>query len=180
MNNRIKEARDFAEAAHGDQKRKYVGLPYTVHLEETAQLVWEFTDGNAVHDMYVAAILHDVVEDTDTTFEDVGRHFGGSVMSLVMELTTNEVEKDKEGKKNYLVRKINGMSAPAFLIKLCDRLSNVSGLDAKEIPDKFAGRYIEETQYILDNIRQRSYTVTNKIIDRIQHTLLSIKLERNL
>lgn len=180
MSNRIKDAREFAINAHGNQERKYTGVAYTTHLEETAQLLWEYTDGKADTDMYVAALLHDVVEDTDKTLLDVGKHFGHDVMGLVGELTIDESEKEKEGKKKYLTRKINTMSDRAFLIKLCDRLNNVTGLSDKTIPNKFVAWYIRETQYILDNIERKTNDVGLLLLDRIQHTLLAVKLERDL
>lgn len=180
MSDRIKIAHEFATAAHKGQERKFTGEPYTKHLEETSQILWEATDGMANYDMYVAAILHDVVEDTEITLEEVGRHFGGCVMSLVDELTINEEKKKVEGKKIYLSRKMNEMSDPAFLIKLCDRLSNVGGLEDRRIPDKFVKWYIKETQYLLEHLTRELGTVAQQLIERIEWLLMYLKLNRTL
>jgi (p)ppGpp synthase/HD superfamily hydrolase len=178
MNDMIKKAHQFAVAAHKDQKRKFTEEPYVVHLEGTAQLVWEATDGNASYDVYVAAILHDVVEDTDVELMEVGREFGGTVMSLVKELTINEQQKKKLGKKIYLAQKINQMSAPAFLIKLCDRLHNVTSLIDKRVPTNFIKWYCVETQYIIDNLDRYVSDLDKGLISRIEKTLAYLKLNR--
>lgn len=180
MSDIIKMAHEFASEAHKGQERKFTGEPYTKHLEETSQMLWEVTEGNASTDMYVAAILHDVVEDTEVTLEEVGRHFGGYVMSLVGELTIDDRQKEIEGKKVYLSRKINEMSDPALLIKLCDRLNNVGGLEDKRIPDKFVKWYIKETQYILEHLTRELGSVAQQLIRRIEWLLMYLKLNRNL
>lgn len=179
MENTLRRAYAFAAMAHGSQERKFTGAPYTTHLEETAQLVWEATDGQANLDVYIAAILHDVVEDTDITPKEVGREFGGCVMSLVNELTINMEEKEREGKKVYLSRYINKMSEPAFLVKLCDRLSNVMGLIDEEIPIKFVIWYVKETQYILEHLNRKLSTVQESLVGRIEKTLVYLRLNRN-
>lgn len=181
MTDRIKRAHEFAMEAHKGQERKFTGAPYTKHLEETAQILWEITDGQATHDMYIAAILHDTVEDTDTTLEDIGKYFGKVVMDLVGELTINEKEKEVEGKKAYLARRLNEMSDDeALLIKLCDRFSNVSGLTEKEIPIKFVKWYIKETQYIISHL-DRELTKEQKLgADKITQMVMFLKLDRNI
>lgn len=179
MSDRIKQAHAFARGAHKEQTRKFTGEPYLTHLEETAQLLWEATEGNADTDEYIAAILHDTVEDTDATLEEVGQEFGGCVMSLVDELTSDERAKKIEGKKFYLTRKINGMSESAFLIKLCDRFSNVSGLMDKRIPTDFVRWYVKETQYILEHLDRQLTETQENLTKKIGRMLIYLKLDRN-
>lgn len=178
MEERLRKAHMFAIAAHGKQERKFTGEPYTDHLEQTAQLLWDATNGKASNDEYVAALLHDVVEDTDITKEEVGRNFGGDVMGLVVELTINNEEKEAEGKKVYLTRKLNAMTESALTIKFCDRLSNVLGLQDARIPIKFVRWYVKETNYILEHL-ERELTGTQKYLaKRIEKMLLYLKLNR--
>lgn len=180
MENGIKKAHDFVVEAHGTQKRKYIDVPYLVHLEETAQLLHEITEGTVHSDMYIAALLHDVVEDTDVTLQDVGREFGKRVMDLVEELTNDEVAKKAEGKKPYLSKKLNTMSKDAFLIKLCDRFSNVSGLENRAIPRDFVKWYIRETQYILDHLDREIDDTEKFMLNKIAKILVYLKLDRNI
>ena len=80
------KARDYAISAHAriNQLRKYTFQPYDVHLKGVAELVAMVTDDE---ETIAAAWLHDTVEDTPATFEDIEREFGHGVKALVMELT---------------------------------------------------------------------------------------------
>ena len=86
MDDLIEKARIYAIGAHAriNQLRKYTRQPYDVHLKAVAELVASVSDDEA---MIAAAWLHDTVEDTPATFEDLEREFGADVMQLVNELT---------------------------------------------------------------------------------------------
>ena len=76
---RIGKALDFATAAHDGQFRKS-GEPYITHPIHVAKILASYeSDSDAI----IAALLHDTVEDTDVTIEDVKREFGENVMQLV-------------------------------------------------------------------------------------------------
>ena len=84
MPNLIGRARIFAGLAHGSQKRKYTGEPYIVHPVEVSEIVaWH----NGSKEMIAAALLHDTVEDTDVTIDDIRNEFGNAVALLVDDLT---------------------------------------------------------------------------------------------
>ena len=174
----FKKAHDFAVAAHGTQKRKFTGKPYIVHLEGTARILWEATNGQAAYEDYAAALLHDVVEDTSVTAEEIGKEFGKEVMELVKELTSDETEKMEEGKKIYITRRINEMTDRAFLIKLCDRLSNVSGLMDEKMPTSFVKWYVKETQYVLDHIERDVYDAQARLIKRMNEVLVCLRKDK--
>lgn len=180
MRDIIKGAHEFAGSAHGDQVRKFTNVPYIRHLEDTAHILWEVTNGQASTDMYVAAILHDTVEDTDVTLKEIGRHFGGTVMSLVEELTSSSEDKKAEGKKYYLARRLNEMTEEALLIKLCDRFSNVSDLVDVVIPIDFVRRYVKETQYILDNLDRVLNPAQELILDKLVKMVIYLKIDRTI
>ena len=86
MSDLIERARTFATAAHRDvgQLRKYSGQPYEEHLRRVAAIVAGVTTDAEV---IAAAWLHDVVEDTPTTIEEIEREFGSGVRELVDSLT---------------------------------------------------------------------------------------------
>ena len=77
----IEEAAEFAREAHRGMFRKGTEIPYIVHPIETAVIVASFTDDEEV---IAAALLHDVVEDTDVTGEELEHRFGPRVAGLVM------------------------------------------------------------------------------------------------
>lgn len=175
MDNRLKKAHEFVKEKHKNQKRKFTNLDYIVHLEETANILWDM-DNTVETDDFIAALLHDSVEDTDTTSKEIGQLFGKVVMDLVMELTTDVEAKHEEGKAVYLTKRINGMSKRAFTIKLCDRLSNVIGLDDKKIALNFIKHYVKETNYIIKHIDREVSEVQQILIDRIKAMLLYLEL----
>ena len=121
----IDRARQFASAAHRNvgQLRKYSGQPYEEHLRKVAEIVSRATDDA---EMIAAAWLHDVVEDTPTTIEDVERAFGPGVRALVDALT--DVSRPHHG--NRAARKaldrahLAGASARAQTVKLADLIDN--------------------------------------------------------
>jgi len=177
---KLKLAHDFAMERHGDQKRKFTNRPYVGHLEETAQLLWEATDGKASDNEYIAAIFHDILENTSTTPEELGKNWGGEVMDMVVEISNDGAQIAIYGKAVYLSKKINSMSNKTFTIKLCDRLSNVVGLDDVAIPDHFVSRYVKETQYILENLDREINDIQKYLIERIANMLVFLRLKRNL
>lgn len=173
MENRIHKAHKFAKEKHKDQKRKFTGKPYLTHLENTANLLW-MANKDAKNEDFVAALLHDVVEDTSTTFKEVDQNFGREVMNLVAELTNNK--NYVEGKEVYLTKKINKMSKRAFTIKLCDRLDNITGLDGINVPSDFKTRYIDETKYIITNLDRKINGIQKYLLHKIKSTLLYLEL----
>ena len=125
---RIKEAFEFAKKAHADQKRKS-GEPYIIHPVEVACIVARELElgSNPV----IAAFLHDVVEDTKFTIDDVQKRFGKDVAFLVSVLTKQSKEHYAMSKQvdNYkqMLDSIH-YDIRALLIKLADRLHNMRTL----------------------------------------------------
>lgn len=147
MTNLVDRALKFATIAHADQKRKYTGKPYIVHPIEVMQIVSTVEHDEA---MLAAALLHDVVEDTDIDLNTIRDVFGDDVASLVDDLT--DVSKPEDG--NRKVRKALDRehsaqaSARAQTIKLADLISNSS--DILENDPKFAKVYLAEKELLLE------------------------------
>lgn len=121
----VERARELADAKHGGMHIPDKALtPMMEHISEVATLV-ESHGGSS--EMIAAAWLHDVVEDTDVTLEQVGEWFGPSVRSLVDGLTDPEgfAAKPLEERKRLQAERIRGLSDDVKRIKLCDQLSNV-------------------------------------------------------
>jgi len=89
--------------------------------------------------------------------------FGGLIASLVKELTSDEAKVKALGKKEYLASKMKGMSSWGLVIKLADRLDNVS--DLKTANPAWAQKYKAETEFILNTIeKERPLSGTQKNI----------------
>lgn len=143
-----KKAWFFAKSAHDGVHRKFSDDPYFEHVRKVFKLLKMF-DTNDV--LGASALLHDVVEDTEFTYDDIKLEFGLEVANLVKELTSVNELVDVMGKPGYLLDKMVSMSDDALTIKLCDRLQNLS--DHFSTSDKFRIKYYSETKYIIDNLR---------------------------
>ncbi|NPA38274.1 MAG: HD domain-containing protein [Candidatus Nanohaloarchaeota archaeon] len=129
---RLKEAILFALRSHSTQKRKTKDSHYFWHSFSVARLVEEF---GGSEDAVIAAVLHDVVEDTSISLEEITQKFGEKVAGLVSELTSEKATDWKE-KKQKTLEKFKIMSIEAKLIKLADKVDNLE--DIKR--DLLAGR----------------------------------------
>ncbi|WP_298369054.1 RelA/SpoT family protein [uncultured Lutibacter sp.] len=151
----IRKAFDIALEAHKDQRRK-TGEPYIFHPIAVAKIVaYEIgLDTTSI----VAALLHDVVEDTDYTLEDIERLFGENVARIVNGLTKiSHLKKDQDASvqaENFrkMLLTLND-DVRVILIKIADRLHNMQTMDAMP-PDKQL-KISSETLYIYAPLAHR-------------------------
>ncbi len=141
----IIKAYEYAQEKHLGQMRKFSGLPYFSHPKAVARIIEELT---ADETMIITSLLHDVVEDTNTTIEDIKELFGNKVSSLVKELTSRSL-KNGERKSDYLKNKMANMSSQALTIKLADRFHNVKYLEEDNVHLSFVTKYYKETRVIM-------------------------------
>jgi len=124
---RIFAAAMFAAEKHAAQKRKGAAAePYINHLIEVAQLIAgssEWLDANLV----MAGLLHDTIEDTGTTAEELEQVFGSDIAALVVEMTDDKLL-PKEVRKILQVESAPHKSVRAQVIKLADKISNLRSL----------------------------------------------------
>lgn len=164
----IRRALEYAYIKHNGQTRKD-GSKYIVHPIMVADHVMNYLDEE---EYIIAGLLHDTVEDTSATYEEIEKYFGNKVAELVNELTSVDGEVEKIGKTLYLSNKLVNMSEKALVIKLCDRLHNV--YDLINSPIDFRKRYIIETEDIL------SYLEKNRDLNNMHKDIIKdikIKLE---
>lgn len=127
---KIKKAYEFANLAHGDQRR-VSGVPYILHPTSVACIVAEMGMDT---DSVVAALLHDTVEDTAVTLEEVKVNFGEDVMNLVDGLTkiskivyTDREERQAENVRKMLIAMSNDIRV--IIVKLADRVHNMRTIE---------------------------------------------------
>jgi guanosine-3',5'-bis(diphosphate) 3'-pyrophosphohydrolase len=147
MHTLTERAHAFAELAHGAQKRKYTGAPYIEHPAAVAAIVATVTsDEEAI----AAAYLHDVVEDTDRTLDDIKAHFGQRVASLVAWLTDVSTKHHGNRTTRKALDRAHLALAPAEAqtVKLADLIDNTTSIVAHD-PD-FAKVYLREKRELLE------------------------------
>ncbi|XP_042198951.1 guanosine-3',5'-bis(diphosphate) 3'-pyrophosphohydrolase MESH1 [Callorhinchus milii] len=123
----ILEAADFAAKKHKNQRRKDPeGTPYINHPLGVARIL---SHEAGITDLAVlqAALLHDTVEDTDTTFAEIEEQFGRKVRSIVAEVTDDK-SLPKQERKDQQVLHARNCSYEAKLVKLADKLYNLRDL----------------------------------------------------
>ncbi len=130
------EAWFFAEKKHkgqfDDEGKDY----FLAHVTQVADIVELITNDE---DVICAALLHDTIEDTDTTYEELVEHFGKRVADLVMEVT-HEGKKDEKG---YYFPRLH--SKEGIMIKFADRLSNLSRMGAW--PEDRKKQYLKRSKF---------------------------------
>jgi hypothetical protein len=173
LDNVIEKARAYAIGAHAriNQLRKYTRQPYDVHLKAVADLVAS-TGGDEA--MIAAAWLHDTVEDTPATFEEIEREFGADVMSLVKEMT--DVSRPGDGSR--AVRKaidrqhVAEASPRAKTIKLADIVDNCEDICGHD--EKFGRVYLGEAKALLAVLSEgepKLYARASEVISRCEARL---------
>jgi len=139
-------ALEFARAHHEGQTRKYTFEPYIEHPIAVAEMV-----GNHLNDVETicAAILHDVVEDTDVTIEEVNRLFGAEVAEYVWYLTKPPAFVGNRAKRKQIdCDRLQQAPALVRFIKVMDIWHN--SLSIKEYDPKFYETFREEVKVLLD------------------------------
>lgn len=154
----IHKAYSFSENKHQGQVRNFSGLPYFTHPKYVARIVEELTGDP---ELTAAAFLHDTLEDTDTTYEEIELEFGRGIANMVLELT-NKKEDMVPSKKEYLAKKLVYISSDALTVKLADRYHNVLFLESDDVTRKFIKRYGDETDHILKTLKDNRPLDTNQ------------------
>lgn len=148
----VKHASEYATRAHQriDHRRKYSKQPYHVHLEAVAKLVATVSDNP---ETLAAAWLHDTVEDTPATLDDIEAEFGKPVAELVEELT--DISKPGDGnraRRKEIDRKhLAQASRHAKTVKLADLIDNCKDITRHD--PRFARIYLGEMALLLDVLK---------------------------
>lgn len=146
----VRTSHESAHKAHEGQVRKYTGEAYILHCREVAHLVAGKTDDL---ELYAVAMLHDTLEDTDTTYEQLVEAFGERVAGLVRELTDVYTkaaypDKNRAERKRLECARYRTVSDDAKLIKHCALIDNTSTI--VEHDPNFAKVYLREKADLLE------------------------------
>ncbi|MBV9458900.1 MAG: HD domain-containing protein [Bradyrhizobium sp.] len=139
----VSEAAELAARRHNGMARKGRGNePYINHLAEVANLLSAATDG-ADAELVAAGWLHDTIEDTETTREELAQKFSERVASLVVECT-DDMSLPKAARRRLQVINASHKSPSARLIKIADKISNIG---ARILPDPSAEEQADLVDY---------------------------------
>lgn len=176
---KLDEAIGFAASAHANQLRKYTNLPYILHPLEVMEIA--ATEGGLLGDepALIAAVLHDVVEDTDVVYETINRRFGAEVTALVAFLTDSPLSAGNRQARKALDRQRLTLADPrAQTIKLADMISNTRSI--VQFDPSFARTYLKEKEAMLPCLRQGSPVLQQRaqiLLVEGQEHLIQLHLE---
>lgn len=169
----VSKALEFASYAHSsiDHRRKYTGEPYIHHLIEVMEIVRSIPHTD---EMLAAALLHDTIEDTQTTREDIAREFGEPVAALVMELTDQCHNGNRAARKAAEAVRLGTISPEAQTLKLADLISNTRSIVVGS--PGFAKVYLREKLQVLALMTEGNPDLYRRAMALIEDAKTSIGL----
>lgn len=162
------KALSFAADKHKNQRRKdEAASPYINHPISLANILINEGGVNDIN-ILIGAILHDTIEDTETSEEELRKEFGEKIASIVMEVTDDK-SLAKEERKIKQIEHSSHISNEAKHIKLADKISNLRDIISsppKNWPDERKQDYFEWAGKVIDQVRG-----TNSRLESIFDTL---------
>lgn len=150
------KALTFAANKHRNQRRKNVdAFPYINHPISLVNILCnevQITDINVI----CSALLHDTVEDTETTAEELTAEFGLEISRIVMEVTDDQSITVKQKRKQLQIEHARYISKPAKLLKLADKISNLRDLEVDPPANWSLARrreYFDWAKQVIDQLR---------------------------
>lgn len=164
MSNKIQKTIEFATMAHAGQVRKESGLPYICHPIGVLNQIVEW--GCHDHDIWMAAICHDVFEDTDYNIDDVEKVIGHKAAMIVDELTFFSQNDPVKEKEQYIakwgLKNDDGTwqrSVESLIVKFADRIVNTR--DFISADSKYAKKYWHKADSLIAAKMDRREEISN-------------------
>lgn len=175
----LEKVREFADQAHGDQLRRYSSDRYIVHPVRVKETVSDYINDLPV---LAASLLHDVLEDTPTTSEQLSE-FLKTVMDedqarrclqYVLELTDIYTKKNyprlnRRSRRNKEFERLASASPQAQTIKCADVLDNA--IDITDNDPDFALTYLRECKQLLQVLQQGNYLLRHRAMQEVDDRL---------
>jgi (p)ppGpp synthase/HD superfamily hydrolase len=166
----VLKAKKLAHEKHKNQKRKDGVTPYSDHLEGVVNRLKNLgvTDKNVLS----AAWLHDIIEDTYVTFDQINEKFGRDIAVMVLALTKDKNIPKKDKEQQYITQ-LKNAPIQAKIIKLCDISANLKDLASAPISKTQKNKQVKKILHYLRTIkneiseRQTEYPKIHEIIEGI-------------
>ncbi|HEY5665308.1 MAG TPA: HD domain-containing protein [Gammaproteobacteria bacterium] len=160
----VLRAAEFAAHKHRDQKRKGTNAsPYINHPLDLARILVE-EGGVSDPNVIAAALLHDTLEDTETTEHELVGQFGDEVAGIVAEVTDTKWLQ-KRARKQLQISKAGKSSHEAKLVKIADKIANLRDIIADPPEGWSLGRqreYFDWSRNVIDGLRGTSVALEKK------------------
>ena len=164
--NLILKATQFAALKHCDQRRKDGKTPYIIHPISVAMILAEI---GSIEDLEIlsAALLHDTIEDTDTSAHELDKEFGSRVRIIVEELTDNDMLTFSQ-RKQMQIDNAPYLSKDATLVRIADKISNVSDVIENPPPEwnqKRCNKYVDWAEAVMNNCQKVNQDLENHFFE---------------
>lgn len=172
------KALNFAALAHKDQKTPN-GLPYLTHLTSVAMEVIHACQEGQIEDKKAdiaisVAFLHDTIEDTDITYDDIYNEFGAEVAEGVDALTKDKTLPTKKEQMADSINKLLTQSYEIQMVKLADRITNM-----QKPPESWDSlkilNYHKEAKFILSCLKNSNLHLSKRLEEKINNYVVYIK-----
>jgi guanosine-3',5'-bis(diphosphate) 3'-pyrophosphohydrolase len=172
-------ALDVVSTYHGQDLRKDNKTPYISHPLTVMQLVYEM--GYKDEDILVAALIHDLLEDTNITEQEIVKDFGKHVLDLANEVSTKDKTLTRQQKYKYKIDQIGKLSKKAAVIKFADVLHNTKHLIYQSnhypnIEKKFHGGFKRKAKFERERLEQ--FKIHHKFIkqmDELEQAVMQLE-----
>lgn len=156
----LEKAYNFALEKHKEQKRKYTNEPYIVHPVNVSKIIEEAF--SSTPELYIysdklnmrfvveaCALLHDTVEDTDTTFNEIEENFGIHIRNILYYITNVSKPSDGNRKTRKEIDMYHNLEGPleSIMVKLADIIDNCNNIMKRD--PSFGKKYLKEKQQFL-------------------------------
>ena len=164
--NLVLKATQFAALKHCDQRRKDGKTPYIIHPISVAMILAEI---GSIEDPEIlsAALLHDTLEDTDTSAHELDKNFGSRVRIILEELTDNDMLTFSQSKQMQIENAPN-LSKNATLVRIADKISNVSDVIENPPPEwnqKRCNKYVDWAEAVMNNCQKVNQDLENHFFE---------------
>ena len=166
--NLVLKATQFAALKHREQKRKDGKTPYIIHPISVAMILAEI-GGVDDPEILSAALLHDTIEDTDTSAQELDKEFGPRIRIIVEELTDNN-QLTISQRRQLQIDNAPHLSKDATLVKIADKTSNVSDVIKNPPPEwnqKRCTEYVDRTEAVINNCQKVNQDLENHFFELI-------------
>ena len=172
------EVLNFAALAHGEQKTPK-GLPYLAHITCVAMEVINACEKSQLEqnktDLAIScALLHDVIEDTNITYDEIYVKFGDKIANGVEALTKDKTKSTKQEQMKDSLERLLAQPYEIQMVKLADRITNL-GIPPKHWDSEKMKKYQEEASLILSCLKNSNVYLAKRLEEKIEEYKKYIK-----
>jgi len=171
------KAMKFAGEKHSKQKVPGTNANYLLHISNVVmEVLMAYTEKQNFDINFAVqlAILHDVIEDTDTTFNEIKLQFGEPIANGVQALTKNELLPSKKERMVDSLKRINKLQKEVGLVKLADRITNLQEPPRYWNLDKVS-KYLNEAKNISESLKDKNPYLNKRLNLKIEEYKQYIK-----